>query len=267
MRIYISVDAEGMPGIFSPDQVDPKGSRYAETRQIMTEITLSVCEELHKSGVDEVMIADSHDGMGNIYYEKIPRYATLISGSKRPVSMMTGVDQKFDGAMFLGYHAAAGSLHSTLDHTFTGKYTEVRINDTKASEFYINLLIASRYRVPVLLVGGDNVLEQEVKERAPWIQYVRFKESVSRYSNISPSLESIRTLLAERVKRAMENQSQAKVPDFHLREISFIMKHTSDADDAELIPGLQRVDAYTLRYECEDIVDAYKMMQVIAKLG
>ncbi len=70
MRIFISVDMEGMPGIFANNQTSPTGDRYHEGREIMTNVCLWVSEELHKNGVDEVVIADSHDGMGNLYYEK-----------------------------------------------------------------------------------------------------------------------------------------------------------------------------------------------------
>ncbi|MGC8618420.1 MAG: M55 family metallopeptidase, partial [Thermoplasmata archaeon] len=120
MRVFISVDMEGMPSIFSNDQTDPKGDRYYEGRQIMTDISLFVSEELHKNGVGEILITDSHDGMGNIYYDKLPEYISLMRGSRRPVSMVNGIDRGFDAAIFLGYHAAAGTLHASFDHTYSG---------------------------------------------------------------------------------------------------------------------------------------------------
>ncbi|MEM3192852.1 MAG: M55 family metallopeptidase, partial [Candidatus Parvarchaeota archaeon] len=120
MRVYISVDMEGMPGIFSNDQTDPKGDRYDEGRQIMTDISIFVSQELHRNGVEEILIADSHDGMGNILYEKLPEYVSLMRGSRRPINMVFGIDRGFDAAVFLGYHAAAGSLHASFDHTYSG---------------------------------------------------------------------------------------------------------------------------------------------------
>lgn len=267
MRIFISVDMEGMPGIFSNDQTDPKGDRYDEGRQIMTEISLSVCEELHKNGVEEVLIADSHDGMGNIYYEKMPEYVSLLRGSKRPLSMVYGIERGFDGAIFLGYHAAAGSLHASFDHTYSStKYSEITVNGKRASEFYINLLVAGRNKVPVILVGGDQVLEEDVKEKAPWVEYVRFKESVSRHSSINPSPEKIKAQLKEKVRTAVKNLKSAKIVDVSPLTVVYRMKHTQDADVAELIPGLERLDGYSLEYKCKDATFAYRMMQVIAHL-
>ena len=67
MRLFLSVDMEGMPGIFSKLQTDPDGSGYEEGRKIMTDITLIFLENFHKYGFKEIMVADSHDGMGNIY--------------------------------------------------------------------------------------------------------------------------------------------------------------------------------------------------------
>jgi D-amino peptidase len=266
MRIYISVDAEGMPGIYTDDQTSPKGSRYLETRELMTDLTLFACEELHKKGVDEILLADSHDGMGNIFYERIPDYVSLIRGSRRPISMMYGIERKFDGALFLGYHAAAGSFHANFDHIYTYDFTEIRINDRRASEFYFNMLVAGKYKVPVILVAGDNVLEEDVKENAPWAQYVRFKESITRHSNISPSLNTIKNQLKEKIKTAMDNLEKAKFIDLSPIRVVFKLKDTQAADLAEIIPGLERIDAYSLVYSCADAGLAYRMMEVIAHL-
>ena len=52
-------------------------------------------------GVNEIMVADSHWYMGNIYYEKMPKYVKLIRGSLRPVSMVFGIENNFDFAIFL----------------------------------------------------------------------------------------------------------------------------------------------------------------------
>lgn len=267
MRIFISVDMEGMPGIFANNQTSPTGDRYHEGREIMTNVCLWVSEELHKNGVDEVVIADSHDGMGNLYYEKMPEYVSLIRGNQRPLGMVYGIERNFDGAMFLGYHAAAGSIHANFDHIQSSvKYSEVTINGERASEFYLNLLVAGEYKVPVILVGGDQVLEEEVKERAPWAEYIRFKESVSRHSSIVPSLEKVKVQIREKVKAAIKNLKNAKPVELSPLTVVYRLKNTQDVDTAELVPGLKRIDGYSLEYKCEDAVLAYKMIQVISSL-
>lgn len=268
MRIYISVDAEGMPGIFSNKQTSPEGDWYKDVREIMTDTTLWTCDELHKNGVDEIVVADSHDGMGNIYYEKMPEYVTLIRGSQRPVSMMHGVDRKFDGAIFLGYHAAAGVARSNFDHTYCGVcFSEIRINGVRASEFYFNLLVGSHYNVPVILVAGDQVLEDDVRDKAPWAEYVRFKESVSRFSNISPSLEKIEKDLREKVRKTVkERLPKAELVKLPKLTVEYVVKNTHTADVAELIPDIERTDAYTLKYVCDDAVKAYRMMELLVNL-
>lgn len=268
MKIYISVDAEGMPGIFSNEQTNPKGDRYNDVREIMTDITLWTCDELHKNGVDEIVVADSHDGMGNIYYEKLPEYVSLIRGNQRPVSMMHGVDRKFDGAIFLGYHAAAGTVRSNFDHTYCGVcFSEIRVNGVRASEFYLNLLVGSHYNVPVFLVAGDQVLEEDVKEKAPWAEYVRLKESVSRFSNISPSLEKIQKDLREKVRKALaDNLGKSELVKLPALTVEYVVKNTQTADVAELIPGIERTDAYTLKYACNSALQAYRMLELLVNL-
>ena len=37
-----------------------------------------------------------------------------------------------------------------------------------------------------------------------------------------------------------------------------------DRDTAELIPGVMRLDALTIRYQARDIIEAYKVMELVA---
>ncbi|MEM3193090.1 MAG: M55 family metallopeptidase, partial [Candidatus Parvarchaeota archaeon] len=187
---------------------------------------------------------------------------------RRPINMVFGIDRGFDAAVFLGYHAAAGSLHASFDHTYSGsKFSEIIINGRKASEFYINALIAGSYGVPVIMVGGDDVLESDVKELAPWAQYVRFKEAVTRHSNITPSIERIRADIIAKIPSALRSIKPENIIKLSSLKVKYKLKNTSDADIAEWIPGLKRTDAYTLEYECNDAVLAYKMMQVISNIS
>jgi len=52
-----------------------------------------------------------------------------------------------------------------------------------------------------------------------------------------------------------------------MHTVEFVMKNSEDADLAELIPGLKRVDAYTLVMQTGDPIEIYNIMQLIAYLS
>jgi len=268
MRAYVSVDMEGMPGIFHVAQTAPKSFLHEEGRKITTKITKITVEALHENGIDEIYVADSHWYMGSIIYEEMPEYVSLIRGSLRPVDMMYGIERGFDAALFIGYHAAAGTTHAILDHTYSGQsFYEIRVNNVKASEFYINALVAGEYDVPIILVGGDDKLKTDVLEKAPWIEYVTFKESITRYASISPSIYKIEKILRESIKKAVAKiGKEAKPLKVNNPIFTFIMKNTAYADTGERIPNMERIDPYTLRYHAKNIIEAYKVMQILANL-
>lgn len=267
-RIYISIDAEGLPGIFHSAQLTPKGFLFSELRDVMTRIVKAVVEELNNLGYREVWVADSHGFMGNINYLDLPPNTVLIRGYLRPIPMVTAIDRGFDAAMFIGYHSAAGTPRSVFDHTFSGMaFSEVRIGGVRVSEFYINALVAGHYGVPVILVAGDDKLRSEVEQRAPWATYVVLKESLSRWATICSSLNQVIEKLRQGVREAVDKLRKGEVSVVKASypiDVEFVLRRTEFADAAETIPGIERVDAYTVRYRARDPIELYKVMELLS---
>jgi D-amino peptidase len=271
MRIYISFDLEGIPAIFDVSQTDPRGRLHEEARQLATSIVKKITEILFKEGAEEIYIADSHWYMGNLKYEEFTGNVYLIRGRFRPLSMMHGIERGFDAVMLIGYHSGAGTEKSVLEHTYSSRtYHELFINGIRTSEFYLNALVAGHYDTPVILVAGDDKLKKDVIDKAPWIEYVVLKESVSRYSAITPSLEIIYNRLNEGIARAISKLRDGDVKPLKIEgEVvgEFVLKNSAYADYGELIPGMERLDAYTLRYRAKDITELYNIIMVISGLS
>ncbi|MBD6956062.1 MAG: M55 family metallopeptidase [Thermoplasmatales archaeon] len=271
MKAYISVDMEGMPGIYHVAQTAPKAFLHSEGRDIVTRITLLACEKLHANGVESITVADSHWYMGNIYYEKLPDYVNLIRGSLRPVSMVYGIEEGYDFAIFLGYHSPAGTMHSILDHTYSGlSFSQVRVNGRKASEFYINALYASEKNVPVILVAGDDRLGEDVKEISPSTEYVVTKMSISRASASMIPISRVEEQLGRALENSLKNFKEGKIkaiPVPNRLVFEFVMRESEFADAGELIPGIERVDTYTLKYVTGEIGEGYRVMQLLAMVS
>ncbi len=267
MKAFISVDLEGMPYIVIAGHLNLKGTLYAEARKIATKITLTVAEELNKNGFDEIVVADSHGPMVNLLVDDLPEYIEIIRGYPRPVSMVAGVES-CDAALFLGYHAKFGTTKSTFDHTYSGRsISKVEVNGVKVSEFVLNAYAAGDLNVPIILVAGEaQLLEDDVKKYTPWAETLALKHSLSRVSARSFSMVRIERELKEAVKRAVAKFRQKKAKPLIVEKpvkigITFSASHF--ADTAELLPSVRRVDGLNVEYTAKDIIEAYKIFELL----
>ena len=72
--------------------------------------------------------------------------------------MMSGLDDSFDGVMYIGYHAPAGNPGFAISHTSTGNSLYIRLNGSCMSEFMLNSYTAASHKVPVLFLSGDSTI-------------------------------------------------------------------------------------------------------------
>src|SRR6267378_3627848 len=127
MRIYISVDMEGIAGVVHESQTDPTTPAFA-------------VEGALAAGATRVLVNDSHWFMRNLLAEELHPTAELVSGDPKPRSMMQGIDGGggVDAALFIGYHARAGTRNAILDHTYADRIHDVRLNGNPVGELGLN---------------------------------------------------------------------------------------------------------------------------------
>jgi len=268
VKAFISVDLEGMPYLVIPGQLNLKGVLYDEARKIATKITVTVADELRKNGFDKVLIADSHGPMVNLLIDDLPEYVEVVRGFPRPLSMVAGVEG-CDAALFLGYHAKFGTAKSTFDHTYSGgTINKVEINGVTASEFLLNAYVAGEFQVPVIAVAGEaQLIKDDVKRHAPWIETVELKQSLSRLSAKSPSMTTIEKELRGAVKNAVDKFRHGKAQTLVVRapvktRVTFLT--SLYADGAELLPIVKRLDALRVEYTSGSMIEAYKTFEFLA---
>jgi D-amino peptidase len=267
MKAFVSIDIEGIPHIVSKQHTRLDGELYAEGRQLMTDCLLVVLDSLYKLGVESSVVADSHGPMVNVLPEKLPDHTELVRGSPRAFSMVAGA-KGCDAAFFVGYHAKPGTQHAVLDHVMSSLTIQrLRINGEDCSEFLLNGAYLGELGIPVVMVAGDKaLLEDDVKKYAPWAARATLKESLSRYSAISPSPNQVATILKEACKKAVEvfDTKRAQLirfkPPINL-EISFTS--TAYADIATHLPHSKLVDGTTISFEATSMSEAYRVMQLL----
>src|SRR5689334_11433635 len=120
MQVYISVDMEGVAGVVHVDQVRRSGHDYERARRWMTAEASAAIAGAFEGGATAVVVNDSHGDMRNLVLEELDPRAELISGSLKPLSMVQGIGAGFGCALFVGYHAGAGSQAGIMDHTYFG---------------------------------------------------------------------------------------------------------------------------------------------------
>ena len=268
VRAFISLDLEGLPHIVSREHLFVKGALYAEARKIATEIVKVVAETLHhEEGVEEVVVADSHGPMVNLIVEDTPGYVKVVRGFPRPLSMVAGAKGS-DFAIFLGYHAKAGSEKATFDHTYSSaSIDKLEINGIEVSETLLNAYLLGEWGVPVAMVAGDkSLIETDVREHLPWAVGIALKESFGRYSAMSPGIEGIRELLREGTVEAFERFKRGELKPLKTEtpvEVKLRFLNSAYAEIAELLPFVERLGGKTVRFSAKSVEEAYRTIEVL----
>ena len=277
MRIYLSVDMEGLAGVAHPHQVvfglnGIDRTDYDRSRALMAGETNAAIEAAFQHGADEVVVNDSHWQMRNLRAEDLHARARLIIGDK-PFSMTQGIggigDGAFDAAAFIGYHAGAGHPTGVIAHTYSSvTVLEIRANGVPHNEAGLNAIRLGHHGVPVVLVAGDDALATEVEMLLPWAERVIVKRALG--SNVADSLApaDAQQAIREGMARALGRLGEMRVyePAHPIAgEIDFRLP--AMADYACVVPGIERVGPRTVGFNAEDGEVYYRTCLVLTRLA
>ena len=259
-NVFISVDMEGIAGIAHLQQVWRGSDDFPAARDLMTGEANAAVSGAFDGGATGVVVNDSHGDMYNLLPEKLDPRAELILGSPKTLSMMQGFGPDFGVALFVGYHAAAGTQAAVLDHTYSGRLIwEVRLNGEPASEAELNAAFAGTYGVPVGLVTGDDKACAQAAKRLPGIRTVIVKEGYGRNVSAYAHEEDRRRETAREELRPYRGD-----PPFVLEAD---VANTSAADLCALAPGTDRTGPRTVRFQSEDFREAFRCLLAWTYLG
>lgn len=250
---------EGICGIMHWDETEMTKPDYAPFARQMTREVAAACAGALAGGAEEVLVKDAHDYARNIDAQGLPRKTRLLRGWAQDLcSMMGGLTADFDGAIFTGYHSAAGIAGNPLSHTMNLKNIWVKINGELASELHINALFAATLGVPVLMVTGDQALCDWITSIIPQVVTVPVKEGIGR-SVLSIHPDEAVDRIREGARRAMAlNPADCMfpLPERFTAEICF--REHAAARNARLYPGAAQTDARTVRFESPDYIEVLR---------
>ncbi len=268
LKVYISVDMEGIAGVVAPHQTGPGGHEYAWARRLMTAEANAAIAAAFDAGATEVVVNDSHGPQTNLPADEVDRRASLITGQPKPMGMTQGLDSTFDAAIYIGYHAHGSEAGSVLGHTFSGALKHVRVNGQEVGEYGLNGMVAGHFGVPVVLISGDDKVAAEARAFFPGIETVVVKQGIALAAARTLHPEVARTRIAAGVKTALGRRQEIR-PARQTTPVTLEIElsQMSYADAAANIPGVVRVNGLTVRYVAPDAVTAYRVSRVIMALA
>ncbi len=259
MKLYISADMEGATGVVRSEQIRAESAEYSFGRSMQTGDLLAALEGAFDGGATEILINDSHDRMINLSPSDLQNQSgpvSIISGSPKPLGMMEGIE-RCDAAVFLCYHAMAGTAHAVLDHTVSGRAVyQVFLNGIEMGETGINAAAAAQFGIPVIAVTGDDALCREAQALlGEDLVTCQVKKALGHSTARCLPPDVSHPLIREGVSKAVRQLLQGKKtpPPMDIGngafQLDIVFHYASQADSAATVPGTVRLDGRTVRIE------------------
>jgi D-amino peptidase len=266
MRIFISVDIEGVAGVGERQQGQRGNPEYEAARRLMVGEANAAVRGAFAGGASEVTVADSHGPMRNMPAAELDPRARLVTGSPRPLSMAAGLEPSHAGVVLIGWHGAA-SRPGVLAHTINGRaFARIEVNGVVAGEPTLFAGHAAELGVPLLAASGDDRLADEISEQFPATQRIVVKRALGAVAadSLSPGAAQalIEAEVAEAVRGARDRQPEA--PCAPPLSVSVVFTRQVHADAAVLLPALRRENATTVSFEAPSHAEAIGVISALS---
>ncbi len=265
MKIYISADMEGVVGVVTQEQLGPSGFEYQRAREFMTEEVKAAIDAAFEAGATEIMVSDSHGNGQNLLIEKLPRNITLVRAFPRPLLMMQGIDETFDGVIFLGYHTGTTNPQGVRAHTMSSaNLTDVRLNGVSMPEAGLNAAIAGHFNVPVIMISGDDAIVKEATALLGEIEGAVVKWAYGFHSARTLMPEAAYELIRRKVKQAIGRIKDCK--PYKLKtpvQLDVRFKNYRPSEVLSYLSIIERTDSHSIRFTGKDMIEVAKFLEFI----
>lgn len=264
LRVFISVDMEGLSGVGTPAMVGSGGKDYAVGRQLATDEVNAVVEAIFAHDPSaEVLVNDSHGDMQNVHHLQLDSRVEYIQGAIKPHGMVEGLDATFDAAIFLGYHSRAGTARGFLAHTGSGSVKGLWINGMAAGEGEMNALLAGAHGVPVVLAAGDRAFVDQFSENVS-SRTVVTKTAVTPHAARLRHPDRVLEELAAAARDGLENLDTFEPlrPEAPV-QVRIRFDEPTRPQILTAIPGVEQPDGYTVEFSADSMHEAYAMIRLM----
>lgn len=255
LKVFISVDMEGVAGLIHWDETSEGGADYGLFRRLMTEEANAAITGALDAGATEIVVRDAHDSARNILPDLLRPEARLIREWNSPLSMMEGIDKTFDAVVLVGNHARAGTPNAVLKHTMSLSLFDVIVNGVRMPEAAWNAAIAGCFDVPVVFLSGDSAVCKQIQEIIGPIETAAVKEGMGPAASMlhpSKAQDMIRKGVAAALRNLKGYKPYKPAAPYRL-EIVFTDENL--ARRAAQVPGIERTGERSVAYTSNDFLE------------
>jgi len=263
LKLYISADMEGLVGVVTDQQLGPDGFEYAKAREFMTNEVLAAIEAAREMGVTEILVSDSHGNGQNLLIDRLPEDVKVVRSWPRPLMMMEGIDESFDAAIFIGYHAGTTNPDGVRAHTMSSaNLADIRLGGRTMPEAGVSAAIAGHFGVPVIMISGDDAAVEETRALLGDVEgaVVKWNHSFHSATTLTPTAAYRR--IGESVKAALGRLGDFEpfvLPEPIALEVTF--KNYRPSQLLAYLPIVDRIDAHSIRFVGRDMVEISKFIE------
>ena len=142
-------------------------------------------------------------------------------------------------------------------HTFSSAYlTRVALNGTPVTEGAFNAAIAGHFRVPVVMMSGDDAAIEEVRLLVGNIEAAETKKALGFHSASTLAPEASYELIGEKVKSALGHLQDFK--PYLLKTpitLDVTFKSYRPAEVLSYLRDVQRTDSHSIRFQGRDMLE------------
>lgn len=265
LKVYISADMEGVVGAVTGEQLGPGGFEYERFREFMTNEVLTAIEAARAAGATEILVSDSHGNGQNLLIDRLPPDVQVVRSWPRPLMMMQGIDETFDAAILLGYHAGTTNPAGVRAHTMSSaRLADVRLNGISIPEAGMSAAIAGHFGVPVVAISGDDAAVREAQTLLGDVEGAVVKWNYGFHSARTLTPEAGYEVIRDAVTSAL-GRLDGFEPWSVARPVTLdvTFKSYRPAQVLAYLPIVELVDAHTIRYEAGDVLAASRFLEFL----
>jgi len=255
LKVFISVDMEGVSGLIHWDETSEGGADYPLFRKLMTAEANAAIAGALDAGATEIVVRDAHGSARNILPDLLRPEARLLREWNSPLSMMEGIDRTFDAVVFIGYHARAGTPNAVLKHTMSLSLFDVILNGVRMPEAAWNAAIAGYFDVPVVFLSGDSAIGRQIQEIIGPIGTVAVKEGMGPAALMIHPAKS-QEMIQKGVAAALRNLKAYKpYKPAAPYKLEIVFTDENQARRASQVPGATRTGERSVAFTSGDLLE------------
>ena len=217
-KVLIIYDMEGISGVVAPSYERYGSPDYPQGRESLTADVNAAVRGLKAGGAGPIRVEDGH-GSGNsqepdLLVAKLNEQASFEFRDRPYDPYSTGLDGSIDAIVCIGMHSRART-RGFMAHTYTFDVAW-KLNGVDLTETHIVAISAERWGIPVIMVSGDNVLGEQLREDFPVLEYAATKTAKSLTSaEAAPRTEADRRIETA-ARQAMQKFLAGKFSPYYL---------------------------------------------------